>query len=318
MPPSIDGDEVTVNAKVELAVAIPQTFLGGPVDRTGIRAFLARAEHLGFHSAWVVEQILGRIPSLEPVALLTYAAAVTERLKLGSAVLLTALRSPVHLAKHLSSLDHLSGGRLIVGVGLGGNPKIYPAFGVPAGRRAARFAEGIRVMKQLWTEPRVTFPGEFYRLENATMEPKPRQKPHPPLWFGAHHPEALRRTAALGDGFMGAGSISTEQFAEEVAQLRDLLGEAGRDPAGFPVGKRVYIAIDRDRDRGRRRLAEWFGAFYGRAELADQVAVCGDVGECLDGLGRVMRAGARLLMLNPVFDEAEHLERFAAELAPKL
>ncbi len=307
-----------MNASVELAVAIPQTFLDGRIDRADVRGFLARAEHLGFHSAWVVEQILGKIPSLEPVALLTYAAAVTERMKLGAAVLLTALRSPVHLAKHLASLDHLSGGRLIVGVGLGGNPKIYPAFGVPAGRRAARFAEGIEVMKQLWTKPRVTFPGEFYRLENAAMEPKPRQKPHPPLWFGAHHPDALRRTATLGDGFMGAGSISTEHFAEEVTQLRGFLREAGRDPAAFPVGKRVYIAIDRDRDRGMRRLAEWFGAFYGRPELAGQVAVCGDVGECLDGLARVMKAGARLLMLNPVFDETEHLERLAAELAPKL
>jgi len=315
---SIDGAEVTVNARVELAVAIPQTFLAGPVDRAGIRAFLARAEHLGFHSAWVVEQILGKIPSLEPVALLTYAAAVTERLRLGSAVLLTALRSPVHLAKHLASLDHLSGGRLIVGVGLGGNPTVYPAFGIAADRRAARFAEGIQLMKRLWTEPRVTFAGEFWKLENAAMEPKPLQKPHPPVWFGAHHPDALRRTAALGDGFMGAGSISTEQFAEEITLLRGFLHEAGRDPAAFPIGKRVYVAIDRDRDRAERRLGEWFGAFYGRPELAGKVAVCGDIGECLDGLRRVVKAGARLLMLNPVFDEMEHLERFASELAPKL
>jgi probable F420-dependent oxidoreductase len=313
-----DSDEVRVNANVKLAVAIPQTFLGGHVDRAGLRTFLARAEQLGFHSAWVVEQILGKIPSLEPVSVLTYAAAVTERLGLGSAVLLTALRSPVHLAKSLASLDHLSEGRLIVGVGLGGNPKIYPAFGIPAGGRAARFAEGIRLMKQLWTEPRVTFAGEFWTLQNAAMEPKPRQKPHPPIWFGAHHPDALRRTVALGDGFMGAGSVSTEQFAQEVVLLKRFLVEAGRDPEAFPVGKRVYIAIDRDRDRAARRLGEWFGAFYGRPELAAQVAVYGDVSECLDGLGRVVRAGAGLLMLNPVFDDAEHLERFASELALKL
>jgi probable F420-dependent oxidoreductase len=315
---SIDRNEVSVNANIKLAVAIPQTFLSGQVDRAGLRTFLTRAEQLGFHSVWVVEQIIGKLPSLEPVSLLTYAAAVTERLGLGSAVLLTALRSPVHLAKSLTSLDHLSGGRLIVGVGLGGNPKIYPAFGIPAGRRAARFAEGIRLMKQLWTEPRVTFNGEFWTLQNAAMEPKPRQKPHPPLWFGAHHPDALRRAVALGDGFMGAGSISTEQFAQEVVLLRGFLGEAGRDPETFPVGKRVYIAIDRDRDRALRRLGEWFGAFYGRPELAGQVAVYGDVSECLDGLGRVVKAGARLLMLNPVFDDMEHLERFAAEVAPNL
>lgn len=307
-----------MNARVQLGLAIPQTFLQGQVDERRLRGFLTRADTLGFHSAWVVEQILGTIPSLEPVTLLTWAAALTQRLRLGSAVLLTALRSPIQLAKSLATLDHLSAGRLIVGVGLGGNPKIYPAFGLDPKRRAARFAEGIRLMKQLWTEPRVSFAGEFWRLEGAAMEPKPLQKPHPPVWFGAHHPNALRRAVELGDGFMGAGSIATAQFAEEVKRLRGFLDEAGRDPNRFPVGKRVYIAIDRDRDRASRRLGEWFGAFYGRPELATQVAVWGDVPECLEALGQVTAAGARLILLNPVFDEAEQLERIAAEIAPRL
>ena len=143
--------------RVELGVAIPQTTVQGAVDARRIREFLARAEALGFQSVWVVEHILGGIRSLEPVALLTYAAACTERMRLGSAVLLTALRSPVHLAKSLATLDHLSGGRLTVGVGLGGNPRVYPAFGLDAARRAARFAEGLALMKRLWTEARVTF-----------------------------------------------------------------------------------------------------------------------------------------------------------------
>ncbi len=304
--------------QVELGVAIPQTFLGGPVDPRRIRDFLARAEALGFGSAWVVEQILGRMPSLEPVTLLTYAAAVTSRIRLGSAVMLTALRSPVHLAKALASLDHLSGGRLLVGVGLGANRAIYPAFGLAAERRVARFAEGLRVMKALWTEPRVTFAGEFFQLTGATMEPKPVQKPNPPLWFGAHHPAALRRAVELGEGFMGAGSVSTAQFADEVKQLRGLLEAAGRDPAAFGVGKRVYVAVDRDRERAGARLAEWFGAFYGRPELAAQVAVWGDADACREGLRRVVEAGARLLLLNPVFDELEHLEIFARDLGPAL
>jgi probable F420-dependent oxidoreductase len=307
-----------MTGRAELGIAIPQTFLQGPVDRRRLREFLTRADTLGFHSAWVVEQILGALPSLEPVTLLTWAAGLTERLGLGSAVLLTALRSPIHLAKSLATLDHLSGGRLIVGVGLGGNPNIYPAFGLDARRRAARFAEGLRLMKRLWSEPRVSFAGEFFTLEGAAMEPKPLQRPHPPVWFGAHHPEALRRAAELGDGFMGAGSVATAQFAGEVQRLRGFLAQADRDPERFPVGKRVYLAIDRDRDRAARRLGEWFGAFYGRPELAAQVAVWGDVPECLDGLGRVVAAGARLLLLNPVFDEGEQLERIAAEIAPKL
>ena len=304
--------------RVELGVAIPQTLLDGAFDVRTIREFLARAEALGIQSAWVVEQILGSIRSLEPVALLTYAAACTERLRLGSAVLLTALRSPVHLAKSLATLDHLSGGRLTVGVGLGGNPRIYPAFGLHATRRAARFAEGLQLMKRLWTEERFTFEGEFFKLQNATMQPKPLQQPHPPLWFGGHHPNALRRAVELGDGFIGAGSVSTATFLDEVKLLRGLLAEAGRDPATFPLGKRVYIAIDPDRARAGRRLAEWFGAFYGKPALAAEVAVWGDAGECVDRLAEIVAAGVGFLMLNPVFDESEHLEQFASRIAPKL
>jgi len=307
-----------VKRRVELGVAIPQTRLDGAFDVEKLRGFLARAEALGVQSAWVVEQILGSIRSLEPVALLTYAAACTERLRLGSAVLLTALRSPVHLAKSLATLDHLSGGRLTVGVGLGGNPRIYPAFGLQAARRAARFAEGLRLMKRLWTDERVTFEGEFFKLQNASMEPKPLQKPHPPLWFGGHHPNALRRAVELGDGFIGAGSVSTATFLDEAKLLRGLLEEAGRDPATFPVGKRVYIAVDRDRARAGRRLAEWFGAFYGKPELAAEVSVWGDPGECVDRLSEITAAGVGFLMLNPVFDELEHLDQFASEIAPKL
>ncbi len=307
-----------MKSTVELAVSIPQTFPGRPVDPGFIRKYLARAEALGFHSVWVVEQILGSVPSLEPIELLTYAAAVTTRIRLGSAVLLTALRSPVHTAKSLTTLDHLSGGRLIVGVGLGANPKIYPAYGLAAERRVARFAEGIQVMKRLWTEPRVTFEGEFFKLQNTSMEPKPVQKPHPPLWFGGHHPNALKRTVELGDGFMGAGSLSTAKFGEEVTLLRRLLQEAKRDPAAFPVAKRVYIAVDRDKARAGKRLTEWFGAFYGKPQMAEEVSVSGPPQECIEALKQVVAAGARMLMLNPVFDELEQLEVFASEIAPKL
>jgi len=307
-----------VTSRIELAVSIPQTFPGRPADPVFIRKYLERAEALGFHSAWVVEQIVGAIPSLEPIELLTYAAAVTTRMRLGSAVLLTALRDPVHTAKSLTTLDHLSGGRLMVGVGLGAQPALYPAYGLTAERRAARFAEGIEVMKRLWTEPRVTFEGRFFRLNNLAQEPKPVQQPHPPLWFGAHHPNALKRAVELGDGFMGAGSLSTAKFADEVKLLRGLLSEAKRDPAAFPIAKRVYIAVDRDKARAGKRLTEWFGGFYGRPQMAEEVSIWGTPGECADGLAKLAAAGAGMVMLNPVFDDMEHLEIFASEIVPKL
>ena len=307
-----------LSSRIPLAVAIPQTFLDGRVDPARLRRVLGRAEALGFSGAWVVEQVMGTAASLEPIECLTYAAAVTERMRLGVAVLLTALRSPIHTAKSLASLDQLSGGRLDVGVGLGGQPAVYPAFGLTPERRAARFGEGIRVIKRLWTESRVTFAGDFYRLDGVDMEPKPLQRPHPPLWFGAHHPNALRRAVELGDAFMGAGSASTAAFAEQVTVLRRHLEAARRDPATFPVAKRVYVALDADRARAGRRLAEWFGAFYRRPELAHEVSVWGSVDEVADGLRAVTAAGAGMLLLNPVFDEEEQLERLAADLAPRL
>ena len=305
-------------ARVRLAVGIPQAWTTGGIDRAGIRQVLEQAESLGFESAWVVEQVLGSVPSLEPVELLTWAAAVTSRIRLGTAVLLTPLRSPVHLAKSLATLDQLSGGRLDVGIGLGGNAKVYPAYGITAARRVARFNEGLRLMRALWTEPRVTFAGEFWQLENAAMEPKPIQRPHPPLWLGGHHPDALRRAIPWAAGFMGAGSASTATFAREVELLRRLLAEAGRDPATMDVGKRVYVAVDRDRERAGRRLAEYFGAFYGRPPLAAEVSVWGSVDECAAGLREVVDAGARLLLLNPVFDEREQLEVLTADVVPRL
>ena len=307
-----------MTSRIPLAVSIPQTFPSGPIDPERIRRYLARAEALGFTGAWVVEQVVGTIPSLEPIELLTFAAAATRRLRVGAAVLLTALRTPLHTAKSVATLDQLSGGRLDVGVGLGGQPAVYPAFGLSAERRAARFAEGVTLMKRLWTEPRVTFDGEFYRLKDLPMEPKPHQRPHPPIWFGAHHPDALRRAVALGDAFMGAGSASTATFASEVAQLRRTLEEARRDPATFPVAKRVYITVDDDRARAARRLTEWFGGFYHRPQLAEEVSVWGSAEQCAEGLRAVVAAGAGMLMLNPVFDDEEQLERFAAELAPRL
>lgn len=305
-------------SRVPIGVAVPQTFKDGPVEPARIKRVLMRAEQLGFHSAWVIEQVLGSIPCLDAVETLAFGAAVTERMKLGTAVLLTAIRNPVNTAKSLATIDQLSGGRLIVGIGLGGSTRVYPFYGLGAERRVRRFVDGLRVMKALWTEPRVTMSGEFFDLREVPMQPKPAQKPHPPIWFGGQHPNALRRAVELGDGFIGAGSVPIAAFLDQAKFVSTLLAEAGRDRTTFTIGKRVYIAVDHDRGRAAKRLADWFGAFYGKPGLAEQVSVWGDAEACLAELRRIVDGGAQFLMLHPVFDEEEHLEIFANDIGPRL
>ncbi len=149
------------------------------------------------------------------------------------------------------------------------------------------------------------------------MEPKPVQKPHPPLWFGANHPNAIRRAVELGDGFIGAGSSSTASFAENVQNLRRFLQEAGRDAATFPVGKRVYIHVDDDRERAWKALEGWFALRYGRTEY-QHIAIYGPPEECAARVREVIAAGAELVLFTPVADEYEQMERLAAEVVPKI
>lgn len=305
---------------MRFAISIPQTVHDGKYDTGALRAYLARVEALGFDSAWTQEQVLGSAPRLSAIETMTYAAACTERIRLGCAVFVTPLHNPVQLAKSLSSLDQLSGGRIDVGVGTGGRHRSFDTFGVDPEGLVTRFSEGLRLMKELWTQPRVALSGRFYQADGATMEPKPVQKPHPPIWFGAAHPDALRRAARLGDGFFGAGSSTTAQFADQVKVVRGALADMGRDSAGFPIAKRVYIAVDDDADRAKARLSAVLGELYAHTGRNDLVstAVYGPAGECIKGLREVADAGAELIHLNPLFDDAEQLERLAAEVMPEL
>jgi probable F420-dependent oxidoreductase len=298
-------------------IGIPQDFIDRPVDVQLIRDYVQKAEALGYDSLWVQEQIVGDVPILEPVTLLTYVAALTSRVRLGTSVMLTVLRNPVQLAKSLSSLDQMSQGRLAVGVGIGGHVP-ESIFGYTSEHRVRRFVEGLQVMKALWTESKATFTGTFWQFKDVSMEPKPVQKPYPPVWFGARQAPALKRAVQHGDGWMGAGSSATADFVQQYGLLQRFLEEVRRDPATFAISKRVYLAVDNDRDRAEQRLRTWFGVRYKNANMAARVAVWGSKAECLDKLGELVKAGAQHLMLNPVFDEMEHLELLAQEIVPHL
>jgi probable F420-dependent oxidoreductase len=304
---------------MKFAIAIPQFYADGEFDPAAFRAYMARAEELGFHSAWTQEATLGSAPRFSPLEAMTYAAACTERMRLGCVVFVSTLHSPVHLAASVASLDQLSRGRVDVGVGTGGKGRPFAAFGVDPARYVARFSEGVRLMKALWTEPRVTFDGEFWQLEDAAMEPKPFTKPHPPLWFGGSSEPALRRAVRLGTGFFGAGSSPTAAFAEQVKIVRAALGEAGKHPDDFPIAKRVYIGIDDDAERVRDRMNAALAAMYGvRVPAIEAAAVTGIAADCVRQAREVAAAGAELILFTALFDQREQMERLAAAVLPQL
>ena len=274
------------------AISIPQFVEDGSFDPAALRIYLSEAEGFGFESGWTQEQVLGTMPSVSPLEMMTYAAACTERLRLGCVVFVTPLHNPVHLAKALSSLDQLSRGRLEIGVGTGGQGRPFAAFGVSGEGLVSRFNEGLALMKSLWTEPTVTLDGRFWQLDHAPMEPKPFQKPYPPIWFGGNAPAALRRAVRHGSGFFGAGSQTTANFVGQVQQVRRELAEQDRDPATFQIAKRVYIGVGDESVQGR--VADTLGQLYRHAgpEIAE-VAVSGSPDECAAGLRDKYRSEGR-------------------------
>jgi len=285
---------------VEFSISIPQTF----PDPARIQRFLKRAEELPIVGAWCIEQVIGTAPVLESVTTLAYTAAVTKRLRLGIAVLIINQRNPVDLAKALSSLDVLSNGRLIVGVGLGHSTKYYPAYGLACEARVARFRENLAIMKRLWTEERVTLDGRFSHLERIPMEPKPVQKPHPPIWFGGRADAVFQRAIELGDGYIGAGSTSIGNFLDDIKNL----------PSQFPKAKRSYVALGDELPR----LREWFKVFYGKPDMAEQVAVWGSSDRIAEQMTRLKQAGVNEVLLNPVFDEEIQMERLCEDVLPRV
>jgi probable F420-dependent oxidoreductase len=213
-----------------------------------------RAEDLGFESVWVAEHLVfpahiesrypytetgvppinPATPLLDPLLVLAQVAAVTSRIRLGTNVYLLPLRHPLHVARLATTLDVLSGGRLSLGIGVGWLEEEFRAAGVDFARRGALTREGIAALRVLWTEPEPEFRGRSYSFGPVKFEPKPVQKPHPPLLLGGESDAALRRAAQVGDGWYGVRH-TPESAAAQVARLRALRAEAGRSALPFEV-----------------------------------------------------------------------------------
>ena len=307
---------------MRFAISIPQLDYDR-FDDAAIKDYLARAEELGFESAWTMEQVIGESPQIAPLQMLAYAAACTSRIRLGVAVLITTLHDPLQLAWAITAVDRLSHGRLDVGVGHGGKRRPFEAFGVERRTFVSYFTEGIELMKAAWSdEPTVTFHGRFRDVDGLPVQPKPVQRPHPPLWIGGTAPRALARGVRIADSFLGAGSSTTATFAEAVKTVRRELDEQGKDPTDFTIGKRVYLTIDDDAARARDRVIAGLHRIYGSMPGIEDVPVSGTPDAVVRGVREVIDAGAEMILLNPVgktvADNREQMERLAAEVIPHL
>ena len=280
-----------------------------PIDVRVVRTVAQRAETLGFSDLWVTENTLDHVTSFDPISVLTYAAAVTSRIRLGASVVVLAIHSPINVAHGWATLDVLSGGRAVLGVGLGRDHH-YRQFEVPEAGRVSRFREEVELIRALWSQERVEYRGRFYSLADGTMPLKPVQKPLP-IWMGVGHPDAVRRAASLADGWMGSGGSSIEEFGRSVPILKAALEKAGRDPAAYPISKRIFMAVDERREVARAELLRWFTEVYHNPPGTEASGIYGTPAEVREKLEAVVAMGANHLLLNPVSRFAEQVEAMA-------
>ncbi|MBI2525074.1 MAG: LLM class F420-dependent oxidoreductase [Candidatus Rokubacteria bacterium] len=291
-----------------------------------ITALAQKGEALGFDSVWVSDHVVipatsegypytedgtyplhPQRPFLEPLVSLAYLAGCTRRIRLGTSVVILPYRNPVITAKMLATMDVLSAGRLIVGVGIGWWAQEFSALGVPFFRdRGAYSDECVRIFKELWTSELSSFEGKYHSFSSVGCYPKPVQKPHPPIWIGGQTTSTLKRVARLGDGWHPLAMrkpvrLDPGELKDKVAELRRLVEAAGRDPEAIEVSLRIRLRFS-DADRGER--------------------LTGTVGKVADDIRRYGEAGVSHFLFDLEMDSfqgmAETLERFAVEVRPQL
>ena len=294
---------------ISFGVALPHRS-PDPIDVAAVRHVAERADALGFRDLWVTENTLDHAFCFDSVLALTYAAAVTTKIRLGVSVIVLPMQHPIHVAHQMATLDYLSNGRAILGAGLGRDDH-YAQFQVSREHRVRRFRESVELIKALWTESKVNYQGSIYHVDGATMALKPVQKPHLPIWFGGRHPDALRRAATIADGWMGSGSSSMAAFARDVPILKVELERARRDPATFPISKRVFLSVHERSDVARAELHHWFNSIYHNPEAADGSGIHGTPEQVRARIEELVDMGANHLLLNPVCRYAEQVEALA-------
>ena len=249
MPPA-RHDPTRSAAAIRFGVTIPNNW--GIADPGQVLAMGPFAEALGYDSVWVMDHLLnsGYIrerlddrPYYHPLATLSYLAATTKRVALGTSVLVLPYHNPVELAKYTASLDQMSGGRVILGVGAGAMTEEFEALGVPFKQRGALTNECMTVMKELWTSPDPRYQSPRWNFGGFKFAPKPAQRPAIPLWVGGSSPGALRRAATMGDGWHPTG-MTPDEFRAGRDEVRRLAAAAGRDPDALVMSIRVEVDVN--------------------------------------------------------------------------
>lgn len=280
-----------------------------------------RAEELQFHSVWVGDSITAR-PRLEALTTLAAVAARTRRVRLGTSVLLAALRHPIHLAHMIANVDRLSGGRVILGIGYGrpqdpAQQHEFSILGLSAERRIKMSEEIVGVMRRLWREKNVTHDGAFTRFQNVTLEPRPVQPGGVPIWLASNDVEpGLKRVARLGDGWLN-NITSPAMYRECLDRIRQYAADAGRDP--HAIEPALYLTIAGGGKETEREAHAFLARYYNRpyeAVAKAMVCVVGSWEEIMDHIEAYLEAGAQTVVLRfAAADQNTQLEACAETLS---
>jgi probable F420-dependent oxidoreductase len=310
---------------VEFGVLLPtrETVMSGRPETAPMLAMAERAEAAGFDSVWIGDSLIAR-PRHEPLTLLAAVAARTRRVRLGTAVLLPALRNPVVLAHIVGTLDRVAEGRVILGVGIATDSppirKEFAAAGVPFERRVGRLLETLEICRALWTRDGVSFSGKHFTLQDVTMEPKPQRPGGPPIWIGGSGPTALREAARF-DAWFPTGP-SADVFAQHWPGVLAAARAAGRAPDAVTGAAYVTLALDPDPAAAERRLHGFLEAYYAapaRVIQARQACYAGPIEGCVEWLQRWIDVGARHIAVRFAGgDQLAQVDEAASRLLPRV
>jgi probable F420-dependent oxidoreductase len=272
--------------------------------------YLCSGEHMMFH---------GPVPN--SLITLAIAAGATSRIKLMSTVVLLPLYTPMVLAKMTSVLDVASNGRYHMGIGVGGEfPKEFEACGVPVKQRGSRANEALQVIKKLWTEKNVRFEGRFSKFSGVTLDPRPIQQPHPPIWVAGRKESAMRRAALYADGWIPY-MYTPEMLHDSIEKIHQFGKEAGRDLSQFRPGLFIFASVYPDRDEAREQAARALGKNYAQdfSKIAGRYTLYGNPDDCRKRLKEYVDAGARTVLVSWACrqDDIEHnMKLIAQEVIP--